>query len=145
MEKHTFVYVTYIDTTPKKIWEAITKPKFTRQYWAEMANISDWKKGSPWEHRSKGDETWVTGKVVECNPPKRLVLTWADPDNLKDQSRVTMEIEKVKGSVCLKVTHDQFKAGSTMLGKVAQGWPRVLSSMKTFLETGKGLSLFSCG
>lgn len=145
MEKNTFVYVTYIDTTPKKLWEAITKPKFTRQYWAGMANVSTWKKGSKWEHHTKDNEAWVTGEVVECIPPKRLVLTWADPDDLKDKSRVTLEIEKMKGSVCLKVTHDQFKKGSTMAGKVAQGWPRVLSSMKTFLETGKGLKLFTCG
>ena len=83
-----------------------------------------------------GDPMWL---------PKRLVLTWADPDNLKDKSRVTFEIEKVGDSVCLTVTHDQFKAGSTMAGKVSWGWPRVLSSMKSFLETGKGLNVFARG
>jgi len=80
--------------------------------------------------------------VVESIPAKRLVLTWADPDDLKDKSRVTFEIEKVEDMVCLTVTHDKFTTGSTMAGKVSQGWPKVLSSLKTFLETGKGLNIF---
>jgi len=145
MEKPKLVYTTFIRSTPKKTWDAISNPKFARQYWAGMANVSDWKKGSKWEHLNPEDEVWITGEVVECTPPKRLVLTWADPDNLKDKSRVTFEIEKVEDSVCLTVTHDQFKAGSTMVGKVSWGWPRVLSSMKSFLETGKGLNVFARG
>ena len=145
MEKPKLIYTTFIRSTPKKTWDAISNPKFARQYWAGMANVSDWKKGSKWEHLNPENEVWITGEVVECTPPKRLVLTWADPDNLKDKSRVTFEIEKVGDSVCLTVTHDQFKAGSTMVGKVSSGWPRVLSSMKSFLETGKGLNVFACG
>ena len=142
MEKSKLVYTTFIRSAPKKTWDAISNPKFARQYWAGMANVSDWKKGSKWEHLNPENEVWITGEVVECTPPKRLVLTWADPDNLKDKSRVTFEIEKVGDSVCLTVTHDQFKAGSTMVGKVSRGWPRVLSSMKSFLETGQGLDVF---
>ena len=72
------------------------------------------------------------------------MLSWADPDNIKDISRVTYEIEIVKDTVCLTVTHDQLKAGSKMPGRVNGGWPRVLSSLKTFLETGKGLAAASC-
>ena len=144
MEKPKLVYTTYIRTTPKKVWLAITKPEFTRQYWAGLANVSDWKEGSPWQHVTKGDkpEVWVTGEVVECTPPKRLVLSWADPDALADKSRVTFEIEAIEDLVCLTVTHDKFKTGSSMVGKVSGGWPRVLSSMKSFLETGKGLNVF---
>jgi uncharacterized protein YndB with AHSA1/START domain len=145
MEKPKLVYTTFIRSTPKKTWDAISNPKFARQYWAGMANVSDWKQGSKWEHLNPENEIWVTGKVLECTPPKRLVLTWADPDDLKDRSRVTFAIEKVGDSVCLTVTHDQFKAGSTMAGKVSWGWPRVLSSLKSFLETGKGLNVFSRG
>jgi uncharacterized protein YndB with AHSA1/START domain len=144
MEKPKLVYTTYIRTTPKKVWLAITKPEFARQYWAGLANVSDWKEGSPWQHVTKGDkpEVWVTGKVVECTPPKLLVLSWADPDALADKSRVTFEIEAIEDLVCLTVTHDKFKTGSSMVGKVSGGWPRVLSSMKSFLETGKGLNVF---
>ncbi|MDF3058705.1 MAG: polyketide cyclase [Rariglobus sp.] len=144
MDKPKLVYTTYIRTTPKKVWAAITKPEFTRQYWAGLATVSDWKKGSPWQLMAQGDkpEAWVTGKVIESTPPKRLVLSWADPEAPTDKSRVTFEIEAIKGLVCLTVTHDQFKKGSSTPGKVSGGWPRVLSSMKSFLETGKGLSLF---
>lgn len=143
MAKPKFIYTTYIKTTPKKLWAAITNPEFTRQYWGGLANVSDWKKGSPWQHVTKDEkpEIYVTGKVLECNPPKRLVLSWADPDDLADKSRVTFEIETIKDMVCLTVTHGNFKASSTMAGKVSRGWPRVLSSMKSFLETGKGLNI----
>lgn len=137
------VYSTFIRSTPKKTWDAISNPKFTRQYWGGMANVSDWKRGSDWQHLNPDNELWITGKVVECIPTKRLVLTWADPDNLKDISRVTFEIEKIEDLVSLTVTHDNFKAGSKMAGKVAWGWPRVLSSLKSFLETGKGINVFA--
>jgi len=145
MQKPKLVYATYIRTTPKKLWAAITKPEFTRQYWAGLANVSDWKEGSPWQHVTKAEppEVYITGKVLECIPPKRLVLSWADPDDLADKSRVTFEIEAIEDLVCLTVTHGNFKAGSTMVGKVSWGWPRVLSSMKSFLETGKGLDVFA--
>jgi uncharacterized protein YndB with AHSA1/START domain len=143
MKKPNQVYTTFIRTTPKKLWAAITRPEFTRQYWAGLANVSDWKKGSKWEHTTRENEVWITGKVLECTPHKRLVLSWADPDDLADKSRVTFEIEQIKNQVCLKVTHGNFKSNSTMAGKVAGGWPRVLSSMKSFLETGRGLDLFS--
>jgi uncharacterized protein YndB with AHSA1/START domain len=145
MQKPKQVYTTFIRTTPKKLWAAITKPEFTRQYWAGVENVSDWKKGSKWEHIGGGAkrEVWITGKVLECVPPKRLVLSWADPDDLADKSRVTFEIEAIEDQVCLTVTHGNFKAGSTMAGKVSWGWPRVLSSMKSYLETGKGLNVFA--
>jgi uncharacterized protein YndB with AHSA1/START domain len=143
MKKPKLVYQTYIRSTPKKTWDAITKPEFTRRYWAGIANVSDWKRGSKWEHVAKGDEVWITGEVVESAPPKRLVVTWADPDDLRDKSRVTFEIERIENMVCLTVTHDNFKAGSKMAAKVSWGWPRVLSSMKSFLETGKGLNVFA--
>jgi len=142
MKQPELVYTTYIRSTPKKTWDAITKPEFTREYWGGLANVSDWKKGSKWEHLTKENEAWILGKVVESAPPKRLVLTWADPDQLKDESRVTFEIEAVEDMVCLVVTHDRFKTGSKMAEKVGAGWPRVLSSLKSFLETGKGLNIF---
>ena len=143
MEKPKQVYTTFIRSTPEKTWEAITDPKFTRQYWGGMANVSDWKRGSKWEHHNPDNEVWIIGEVTECTPPTRLVLTWADPDDLKDKSRVTFEIQKVGDSVCLIVTHDNFTPDSTMAEKVAGGWPRVLSSLKSFLETGKGLNVFN--
>ena len=142
MTKPQLVYTTYIRSTPKKTWDAITKPEFTRQYWGGMANVSDWKKGSQWQHLAKDNDAWVTGKVLESESPKRLIVSWADPDKLKDESRVTFEIEAIDDMVCLTVTHDRLKAGSKMAKSVSRGWPLVLSSLKTFLETGTGLNAF---
>ena len=147
MTKPKLVYTTYIRSTPKKVWDAITQPKFARQYWGGLALVSDWKKGSTWDMATDDEtpEIYTTGKVLESTPPKRLVMSWIDPENRKDISRVTYEIEIAKDTVCLTVTHDQFKAGSTMPGRVNGGWPRVLSSLKSFLETGKGLAAANCG
>jgi uncharacterized protein YndB with AHSA1/START domain len=127
------------------LWAAITKPEFTCQYWGGAKNVSDWKKGSKWQHvfEAEPDPVGIIGKVLESIPPKRLVLSWADPDDAADKSRVTFEIEPIEDMVCLTVTHGNFKAGSPMVGKVSWGWPRVLSSMKSFLETGKGLNVFA--
>ncbi len=145
MNKPELVYTTYIRTTPEKLWEAITQPEFTREYWGGLANVSDWATGSPWQHVTNDStpEVYITGKVLDNTPPKRLVLSWADPDALDDESRVTFEIEAINDIVRLVVTHDHFVEGSTMADKVSSGWPRVLSSMKTFLETGVGLNAFA--
>ncbi len=86
----------------------------------------------------------MTGKVVESVPPRHLVLTWADPANEADVSRVTFEIEPVGDEVRLDVIHGNFQPGSDMVKRVSGGWPRVLSSLKSFLETGKGLHAGSC-
>jgi uncharacterized protein YndB with AHSA1/START domain len=136
------VYTTYIKTTPEKLWDAITNPEFARQYWGGNVNVSDWKKGSKWRHENGGNkELYVTGDILESVRPKRLVLTWAGPEDLADVSHVTFEIEQMTDVVRLVVTHGQFKAGSTMPGKVSKGWPLVLSSLKSFLETGKPIDI----
>lgn len=145
MDTPKLVYTTYIRSTASETWDAICKPEFTRQYWGGMANVSDWNTGSKWAHLNPEKEVWVAGEVVECVPHKRLVLTWADPDDLQDRSCVTFEIEPMQDMVCLTVTHGGFNADSKMAGKVSKGWPLVLSSMKTFLETGKGLNAFCRG
>ena len=145
-------YTTYIRSTPEKIWQAITTPEFTQQYWGK-ANISDWKPGSRWEHRDKEGAALVTGIIRECTPPTRLVMTWAAPgdhDDLSKHSRVTFEIEAIQDMVRLHVAHDQLIVGSDMLKRISGGWPRVLSSMKSFLETGVPLDAWagqehSCG
>lgn len=136
------IYTTYIKTTAEKVWAAITNPEFTRQYWGHD-NVSDWEVGSTWQHVGKQGEVKIVGKVLESVPPKRLVLSWASPENPSDDSRVTFEINTVEDMVRLDVIHDSFKVDSTMAGHVAKGWPLVLSSMKSFIETGKGLNIWA--
>ena len=147
MNKPELIYTTYIRTTPEKLWNAIINPEFTRQYWGGNENISDWKPGSKWVHATSDRERAirVTGKVVESVPPKRLVLTWADPAKESDVSRVTFQIEPVGDEVRLDVIHGDFQPGSDMITRVSGGWPRVLSSLKSFLETGVPLKSAVCG
>jgi uncharacterized protein YndB with AHSA1/START domain len=150
MSKPQFVYTTLIRTTPEKLWNAITTPEFTRQYWGGLENHSDWKAGSKWEHRNpadKADPVWITGRVIESDRPKRLVLSWVDPENLADESRVTFEIQQIEDITQLTVIHGDFKPGSAMEPKVQAGWPKVLSSLKSYLETGKGIDIMrlKCG
>ena len=147
MPKSTFVYVIYIAARPEAVWKALLDGEFTRQYWGHE-NVSDWKPGPPWEHRPAGAarDALVIGEVVEAKPPRRLVLTWADPgdgDRKDRHSRVTFEIEPIADMVRLTVTHDELEAGSDMHRKIAQGWPRVLSSLKSLLETGRALDTWA--
>ncbi len=143
MEQSNFVYVTYIATTPDKVWNALTDPKLTAKYW-QHENVSDWKPGSRWEHRSsEGDgEIHMVGKVVEVTPPRKLVLTWVDPEEeeMADKySRVTISVEPHHDTTRLTVTHDRLEPGSEMLEAITDGWPMVLSSLKSLLETGRPL------
>jgi uncharacterized protein YndB with AHSA1/START domain len=143
MDKPQFVYVTYISTTPEKLWKALIDAKMTKKYW-QHENISDWKPGSKWEHRSFDKERTlkVAGKVIESSPPRRLVLTWAFPaDEAREEkhTRVTFEIEPLGDVVRLTVTHDRLEPDSEMLKRITLGWPKVLSSLKSLLEVGRAL------
>jgi uncharacterized protein YndB with AHSA1/START domain len=103
--------------------------------------------GSPWQHRKQdGSQVEMVGQVLEIGPPRRLVLTWVLPEdngNKAKTSRVTFEIEPVKTMVRLTVTHDELEEGSKMDRGIREGWPRVLSSMKSFLETGRPLDTWA--
>jgi len=133
-----FVYVTYIRGRPDAVWRALTDAEFTRQYW-EHDNVSDWKSGSTWEHRRSDASRAVdvTGEVIESAPPRRLVITWAFPAEPARRSRVAFTLESIDDMVKLTVVHDELDAD--MHGKIAEGWPRVLASMKSLIETGRPL------
>lgn len=143
MSDEKFVYVIYIASTPERVWKALLDSEMTRQYWGRE-NVSDWKAGSKWEHRRFDAARTIdlVGEVIESVPPRRLVLSWAEtsdgPSRTK-HTRVAIDIEQVDNMVRLTVTHDQFQPGSDMLRKISNGWPRVLSSLKSFLETGQPL------
>lgn len=146
-EKTCFVYVTYIRSTAEKVFEAITKPEIARRYWGHE-NVSDWQPGSAWQHVRANDERTVNivGKVVEVAAPKRLVISWTSPsqaDNPDSYSRVTFDVEPYDDMVRLTVTHDELEADSGMAKGIKQGWPIVLSSLKSLLETGEGIDVFA--
>jgi uncharacterized protein YndB with AHSA1/START domain len=145
MASEKFVYVTYIATTPAKVWKALTDGELTRQYW-KHTNDSDWKPGSKWKHVADDGKGTVrlVGQVVEVVPSRRLVLTWGDVADAADtsrHSRVAIDIEAVGSMVRLTVTHDELDAETAR--KVAGGWPRVLSSLKSLLETGRALDTWA--
>jgi len=145
--KSTFVYVTYIAAAPETVWKALLDGEFTRQYWGHE-NVSDWTPGSTWEHRQSdaAGAVRILGEVLEARAPHRLMITWADPADRahKDRhSRVTFELEQIGDMVRLTVTHEELDAGSDMQRKISQGWPRVLSSLKTLLETGRPLQTWA--
>lgn len=151
MKKPDYVYVTYIATTPEKVWRALIETDLMRTWWVDPAagcarvNVSDWKPGSRWEHRRADDSGTVdiAGTVVETTPPRRLVFTWARPSDAEDdskQSRVAFDIEPyADGLIRLTVTHDDLQRDPQMLEGISGGWPKVLSNLKTLLETGHAL------
>jgi uncharacterized protein YndB with AHSA1/START domain len=147
MAKSTFVYAIYIAAAPETVWKALLDGEFTRQYWGHE-NVSDWQPGSPWTHvRADGSRTVaLLGEVLESHPPHRLVITWAEPRDRNARvrhSRVTFDIEQVADMVRLTVTHDDLESGSDMERGIKQGWPRVLSSLKSLLETGRPLQTWA--
>ncbi|MCC7633502.1 SRPBCC family protein [Stenotrophomonas rhizophila] len=142
-----FIHVIYIASTADKVFDAITRPEIARAYWGHE-NVSDWQPGSRWQHVRANEQRKVelVGEVVESTPPSRLVITWAAASQADDPaaySRVTFDIVPYDGMVRLTVTHDALEPGSGMDNGIRQGWPMVLSSLKSWLETGKGMDVFA--
>jgi uncharacterized protein YndB with AHSA1/START domain/DNA-binding transcriptional ArsR family regulator len=156
MDRPSFVYTTYIRTTPEQLWQALTEPAFTRRYW-NASFQTDWKPGSAM--------TWDLGGVtvadpeqvvLESEPYRRLSFTWHSfspelNDSLglseevrgriaaEGRSKATFEIEAVGDSVKLTVVHDGLEPDGVVQSLIGDGWPRVLSRLKTLLETGEPL------
>jgi uncharacterized protein YndB with AHSA1/START domain len=137
-----FVYVTYIRTTPGKLWDALTKSEFTRAYWCETWRESTWDAGSPWRIRIPDGRVADSGEVLEIDRPRRLVLSWRNEfTEMKTEgySRATFDLEPVGESVKLTVTHEMDRHGSKFIAAVSKGWPHILASLKSLLETGTAL------
>jgi uncharacterized protein YndB with AHSA1/START domain len=142
--KSSFVYVTYIQTTPEKLWAALTTPEFMKKYWFGMNIETDWKTGSPWKLVFPDGRVADIGEIVEIDKPKRLVLRWRNqfrPDlHEEGDAHCVMDIEQAGGVVKLTITHEIDKPDSKLIGAVSIGWPKILSSLKTLLETGAALA-----
>jgi uncharacterized protein YndB with AHSA1/START domain len=138
-----FVYVTYIRTTPEKVWEALTTPEFTRQFWFGIAQESTFKPGAPWKLVGSEGKVYDTGEVLESDPPRRLVLKWRNEfkPELKEEgyTRCVMDIVLDGDTTKLTITHSIDRDGAKVIEAVSGGWPKVLSGLKSFLETGRAI------
>jgi len=142
MSKPTFVYVTYIAATPDKVFKALTSHEATAKFWFGNAATSDWKVGSPIEFHREG-KLILQGKILENAPPRRLSYTFQsmhEPFNGSERpSRVLFELEEQRDQVKLTVTHDEFPPDSKVFPAISNGWPLVLSSLKSYLELNRAV------
>jgi uncharacterized protein YndB with AHSA1/START domain len=143
MADSRFVYVTYIRTTPEKLWQALIDPEFTRRFWCGTTQESQWKPGASWQIMIPDGRVADSGQVLEIEPHRRLVLSWRNefrPElRAEGYSRMTYELEKVGESVKLTIIHEMDKPESKFIQAVSNGWPHILASLKSLLETGESL------
>ena len=140
MAKSTYVYVSYIRTTPQKLWKALTDAEFIKQYWFGMRCESEWRPGSSWQLVASDGQVWDAGEIVEAVAPRRLVIRWQhmNKPELKAEgaSLCTMELEPSGSAVKLSITHTVEREPSKLIEAVSGGWPKVISNLKSLLETG---------
>jgi uncharacterized protein YndB with AHSA1/START domain len=136
----SFVYVTYIRTTPERLWSALTSPEFAQQYWRGARPEAEWKVGGSWKLIFPDGRVGDAGEIVDFEPSKRLSIRWRNEfrPELKAEgwSLCTMEIETVEEAVKLTVIHSIEREGSKFIEAVSGGWPQILSNLKSLLETG---------
>ena len=141
MTRSTFVYVTYIRTTPKKLWSALTDDtEFMKQYWFGMHCQSQWTAGSSWRMVRTDGSVCDSGEIVESEPPRRLVIRWRHQYNAElkaeGESRCTLELEPSGNAVKLSILHTIEREPSKLIEAVSGGWPKILSNLKSLVETG---------
>jgi len=145
MNRSSFVYVTFIRTTPERLWSALTTTDFIRRYWFGMTIESAFTAGAPWKMSFEDGRVADQGEILEADPPRRLVIKWFDewkPEfKAEGESRCTIEIEPVAdfgaNAVKLSITHSMERADSKFIQAVGGGWPGILSNLKSLLETGE--------
>jgi uncharacterized protein YndB with AHSA1/START domain len=138
-EASTFVYVSYIRTSADKLWAMLTTPDFIKEFWFGTTAESDFRTGSPWKLIGADGRVTDTGEILEAIPPRRLIIKWRNefrPDlKAEGYSRCTMEIEPADGAVKLTITHAMEAPGSKFIEAVSGGWPKIISNLKSLLET----------
>jgi len=140
MARSTFLYVTYIRTTPDKLWSALTDGEFMKQYWFGTHCESQWTAGSSWKMVHSDGQISDSGEIVEADPPRRLVIRWehqSKPElKAEGESRCTMELEPCGSAVKLSISHTIERDPSKLIAAVSGGWPKIISNLKSLLETG---------
>jgi uncharacterized protein YndB with AHSA1/START domain len=143
MANSRFSYVTYIRTTPSKLWQALREPEFTRRYWVETWQDCKWIPGASWRLMTPDGRVGDSGEAIEIDPERRLVLSWRNEfkSELLEEgySRLTYELEPSGTAVKLTLVHEMDKPDSKLIDAVSTGWPHILSSLKSMLETGESL------
>jgi uncharacterized protein YndB with AHSA1/START domain len=143
MARSTFIYVTYIRTTPEKLWSALTDAECMRHYWFGVHCESQWIAGSSWTMVSADGQILDSGEIVEAEPPRRLVIRWQHQNKpeLKAEgpSQCTMELEPSGTAVKLSITHTIERDPSKLIAAVSGGWPKIMSNLKSLLETGSAV------
>jgi uncharacterized protein YndB with AHSA1/START domain len=137
----SYIYVTYIRTTPDKLWEALTTAEFMRKCWFGLHIDTDWLPGSPWKLVFPDGRIADTGEIVEIDRPRRIVLKWQHalrPELAAEgPARCAIDLEPQGDAVKLTITHTIERAESKLIEAVAGGWPRILSNLKSLIETGE--------
>jgi uncharacterized protein YndB with AHSA1/START domain len=141
MPRSTFVYVTYIRTTPEKLWSALTDDvEFMKQYWFGVHCESQWRAGSSWKMVYPDGRIVDAGEIIEAEPPRRLVIRWQHQNKpelkAEGESLCTMELEPNGPAVKLSITHTIEREPSKFIEAVSGGWPKIISNLKSLLETG---------
>ena len=143
MARSTFVYVTYIRTTPEQLWSALTDAEFMKQYWFGVHGESRWTAGSSWKLVSPDGQIFDAGEIVEAEPPRSLVIRWQNqfkPElKAEGESQCTLELEPSGTAVKLSITHTIEREPSKFIAAVSGGWPKVISNLKSLLETGSAV------
>jgi uncharacterized protein YndB with AHSA1/START domain len=138
-----FVYVIYIRTTQQKLWDALRLPEFTSRYWCATTQACDWTVGSSWKLMIPDGRVGDAGEVLEFDPPRKFAVSWRNEfiAELKEEgySRATFELETTGDTVKLTVTHEMDRPDSKLIEGISNGWPPLLSSLKSLLETGESL------
>jgi uncharacterized protein YndB with AHSA1/START domain len=137
----SFVYVIFIRTTPERLWSMLTSEEFMKEYWFGMHFKTEWKAGAQWQLIFPDGRVADTGEILEWVPPKRLVLKWRNEfrPELKAEgyAQCMIDLEPVSDAVKLTITHTMKRAESKFIEAVSGGWPRILSNLKSLLETGQ--------
>jgi uncharacterized protein YndB with AHSA1/START domain len=132
--------VSYIRTTPESLWSALTDVEFMKQYWFGMHCESQWTAGSPWKMVRANGSICDSGEIIESEPPRRLVIRWQHQDRpelkAEGHSVCTMELEPSGSAVRLSITHTIEREHSQLIEAVSGGWPKIISNLKSLLETG---------
>jgi uncharacterized protein YndB with AHSA1/START domain len=140
-DQSEFVYVTFIRTTPEKLWSALTDPSQMKEYWFGMQFQTEWRKGAQWQMIFPDGRVADTGEILELDRPKRIQLRWRNEfkPELKAEgfALCTIELERYGDAVRLSIAHSIERADSKFIQAVSGGWPKILSNLKSLLETGQ--------